>query len=156
MASLSAMWTRGPCRLVPADLARSILAHHLDGTVPPAGIYQAFKFRVIAGLAGDEWRLSSEEVQSALEALIGEPQVLGARALHETARTRPVAGCGRAAGCEPCLALKVGEDLAGRDRLKDEGEAPHFAAAFPADQRIDFEPPTDEVCPRPTHPRSRQ
>lgn len=60
----------------PADLARSVLAHHLGGIVPSAGIYQAFKFRVIAGLAGDEWRLTSEQIQSALDQVLEDRGVV--------------------------------------------------------------------------------
>ena len=49
----------------PADLARSILAHHLGGRVaPPARVYQLFKFAIVAGLPKTEWRLTGNEISS--------------------------------------------------------------------------------------------
>jgi hypothetical protein len=52
----------------PADLARSILAHHLGGRVaPPARVYQLFKCTVVAGLPKGEWRLTSDDIASWLQ-----------------------------------------------------------------------------------------
>lgn len=53
----------------PADLARSLLAHFLgSGVAPHPRIYQRFKCLVIASLPRDQdWALTSEDVQSALD-----------------------------------------------------------------------------------------
>jgi len=51
----------------PAQLALAILADHLDNDGLALTNYQAFKSAVIAGLDGDEWTLSSENVSDILQ-----------------------------------------------------------------------------------------
>jgi len=53
----------------PADLARSLLADFL-GFDPPAAVYQAFKFDVLAHLPGDApWTLDPEQLRLSLDAI---------------------------------------------------------------------------------------
>jgi hypothetical protein len=61
----------------PADLARSLLAHFLGGHVAPhPRIYQRFKSVVIASLPRNhDWRLTSEDVQAALDAVLDQEGV---------------------------------------------------------------------------------
>jgi hypothetical protein len=52
----------------PADLARSILAHHLGGHVaPPVRVYQLFKFTIVAAFPKQEWTLTSNDITSWLD-----------------------------------------------------------------------------------------
>jgi hypothetical protein len=51
----------------PADLARSLLAHHLKrGVAPPPRVYQAFKFAVVTSLPRDGWTLTTDDIEQAL------------------------------------------------------------------------------------------
>lgn len=60
----------------PADLARSLLAHHLGGGVAPSpGIYQTFKFVVVAGLPAEGWTLDDCEIDAALNSILKEQSV---------------------------------------------------------------------------------
>jgi hypothetical protein len=64
----------------PADLARSILAHHLGGDVaPPPRIYQFFKFAAVTALPKNEWTLTSDEVASRLDQALRSLDVKCAR-----------------------------------------------------------------------------
>lgn len=56
----------------PADLARSLLAHHLGGIVPTAAVYQRFKSRVVARLPHDQWTLTIDEVTAALADVLAD------------------------------------------------------------------------------------
>lgn len=49
----------------------------------------------------------------------------------------------------PCVSSEVGEDLADGDRVEEEGEDPHLAAALLTDQRVHFVHSTDQLSPRP-------
>lgn len=51
----------------PAQLALAMLADHFNDGRKALEIYQDFKFAVIAGLSGDEWTLTSREIEQALE-----------------------------------------------------------------------------------------
>lgn len=60
----------------PADLARSILAHHLGDVLPSPRVYQRFKDKVIATMArtedGQHWEISSGHVAAQLEVIMDE------------------------------------------------------------------------------------
>ena len=60
----------------PADLARSLLAHHLGDIVPHPRVYQEFKRRAIATIArtdnGQHWELSSGYVAQLLATIMDE------------------------------------------------------------------------------------
>lgn len=51
----------------PAQLALALLADHFGDGRKALEIYQDFKFTVIAGLSGDDWTLTSREIEQALE-----------------------------------------------------------------------------------------
>lgn len=56
---------------------------------------------------------------------------------------------GRAARCEPAVALEVGEDLADGTRREQEGDDVHVAAALRPRQGVHFIDPADAGCPGP-------
>lgn len=59
----------------PADLARSLLAHHLNNTPPNPRVYQRFKAQVVQLLPRDpdgEWELTSEQVAEFLATVLDE------------------------------------------------------------------------------------
>lgn len=63
----------------PADLARSILAHHLGDVLPSPRVYQRFKEKVIATLprlCEPHWELSTGHVAAQLAIILDE---LGAK-----------------------------------------------------------------------------
>lgn len=51
----------------PAQLALAILAHHLEDDERALRLYQRFKEDVIAGLDSDSWRITSDEINRAIE-----------------------------------------------------------------------------------------
>lgn len=51
----------------PAQLALAILADHLGNDALALANHQEFKFRVVAGLAEQEWVLTSGDVSQALQ-----------------------------------------------------------------------------------------
>lgn len=61
----------------PADLARSLLAHFLNGGVAPhPRIYQRFECAVIASIpSNQDWTLTSADVQAALDDVLDQEGV---------------------------------------------------------------------------------
>ena len=54
----------------PAQLALAIVADHCGNDEPRVlHLYQYFKYRVIAGLAGDCWTLDSRQIEEELRAI---------------------------------------------------------------------------------------
>jgi hypothetical protein len=53
----------------PAQLALAIVADHLSDDEQALDVYQAFKFAVVAGLPKYGWKLNSEQVERALQAI---------------------------------------------------------------------------------------
>ena len=53
----------------PAQLALAIVADHLGDDEKALAIYQSFKFSVIAALPEKEWKLSSDEIEAALQTI---------------------------------------------------------------------------------------
>lgn len=51
----------------PAQLALAILAEHVLDSSIAEKYYQAFKFKVIGGLKSDQWTLTSDDVERALQ-----------------------------------------------------------------------------------------
>jgi hypothetical protein len=51
----------------PAQLALAILADHLGDDARAQALYQEFKFTVVAGFQGDEWRMNSTAIDEALK-----------------------------------------------------------------------------------------
>ena len=51
----------------PAQLALAILADHLSDPALAQNLYQDFKFNVVARLTSDQWLLSSNDVENALQ-----------------------------------------------------------------------------------------
>ena len=51
----------------PAQLALAILADHLRNDQLALANYQPFKFEVVAGLKDDEWVLTGEQINCALQ-----------------------------------------------------------------------------------------
>jgi uncharacterized protein DUF6166 len=58
----------------PAQLALAILADHLGADEEATDLYQRFKFRVIAGLDGATWQLSSADIEAFLDQ-VREPDI---------------------------------------------------------------------------------
>jgi hypothetical protein len=55
----------------PADLARSLLAHHVGcGIVPGPDIYQTFKLLVVAKLPPQGWMLDDREIEAVLTSIL--------------------------------------------------------------------------------------
>src|SRR5262249_21275306 len=55
----------------PAQLALAVLADHLANESETLALYQIFKRTVVANLPYGGWRLTSDEVQQALQSLTG-------------------------------------------------------------------------------------
>jgi Family of unknown function (DUF6166) len=53
----------------PAQLSLAILADVLRDTERAEGLYQDFKFAVVARMSGDEWTLSEEDIREAVAAI---------------------------------------------------------------------------------------
>jgi Family of unknown function (DUF6166) len=53
----------------PAQLALAILADHLGDGRQALAIYQQFKFSVVAGLPKRRWKLTSRDIDQALDAI---------------------------------------------------------------------------------------
>jgi len=51
----------------PAQLALALLADHLGDDEQALNLYQRFKWAVIAELPGKQWRLTSREIDQALQ-----------------------------------------------------------------------------------------
>jgi hypothetical protein len=64
----------------PADLARSLLADVL-GFPPHSGVYQRFKFTVVAQLPHDEWRLPEQDIRDEVPLILRELGVTCPRCL---------------------------------------------------------------------------
>lgn len=59
----------------PAQLALALLADHFGHPTKALVYYQEFKFAVVARLKRDGWRLTSKEIQHAIEQLrLAQPQ----------------------------------------------------------------------------------
>ncbi|MGH8022232.1 MAG: DUF6166 domain-containing protein [Limisphaerales bacterium] len=50
----------------PAQLALALLADHLGNDQEALHLYQEFKFRVVAGLPREWWKLTSQDIEKAL------------------------------------------------------------------------------------------
>lgn len=62
----------GYCGSGPAQCALAILADFLENDEQARGLYQDFKFKVIAGLRLDYWRLTGAEIIRAIDGIIRE------------------------------------------------------------------------------------
>jgi hypothetical protein len=51
----------------PAQLALAILADHFGDDERALALYQDFKFAVVAGFQGNEWRMNSTDIDAALK-----------------------------------------------------------------------------------------
>ena len=51
----------------PAQLALALLADHLDDDEEALNLYQRFKWAVVAELPWKDWRLTSEQIEQALD-----------------------------------------------------------------------------------------
>jgi hypothetical protein len=102
----------------PADLARSLLAHFLGGHVAPhPRIYQRFKSVVIASLPrNQDWRLTSEDVQAALDDVLDREGVTCALCADQ-GQIWPDQGLTRAAPPAFCACLQ-GRTLAAAFRKR--------------------------------------
>jgi hypothetical protein len=57
----------------PAQLALAILSDYLENDEAALSLFQAFKFRVIAGLPQEEgWTLTGEEIGRAIDAILSD------------------------------------------------------------------------------------
>ncbi len=54
----------------PAQLALAILADHLGKDDLALGLHQAFKFRVVASLPRDNWRITSADIDLEIAAIV--------------------------------------------------------------------------------------
>ena len=53
----------------PAQLALALLAEHLNNDEQAVALHQPFKRKVVAGLSPREWRLTSKQVERALQSI---------------------------------------------------------------------------------------
>jgi len=53
----------------PAQLALALLAEHLNDDEQAVALHQPFKRKVVAGLSPREWRLTSKQVERALQSI---------------------------------------------------------------------------------------
>lgn len=61
----------------PAQLSLALLADHLGNDSEALAHYQDFKFAVVAGLSGDSWTLTDEQISQALQELQTRENLFG-------------------------------------------------------------------------------